>query len=313
MHTSYAYWGGYWLSRVFNSFYLRVVLNRYSCLKFPLKILLLQAKFDSKQTMKNIIPSLKINFRLLTLSIIVLSLLGSCVPQKKLKYLVDEEPKEHYGNDFKKDYLIQPGDNLYIRVLGLDNQTADLFSIQPGGVYSQYLNNELSVYLSSYSVNPQGFIEFPVIGTVLVKDKSLDEIKAQVQEAINEYMRDATVIVKLVNFRIAVLGEVMRPGQFPVFQTRLSVFEALAMAGDMSTWGDRKNVQLVRRTATGSEVHSLDLSSRRILESEYYYLMPDDVIYVTPMKAKTFAFTTFPYSIVFSTITTTLLILNFLK
>lgn len=239
--------------------------------------------------------------------------MGSCVPQKKLKYLVDEEPKAHYDNDFKKDYLIQPGDNLYIKVLGLDNQTADLFSIQPGGAYSQYLNNELSVYLSSYSVNPQGFIEFPVIGNVLVKDKTLDEIKAQVQEAINEYMRDATVIVKLVNFRIAVLGEVIRPGQFPIFQTRLSIFEALAMAGDMSTWGDRKNVQLVRRTATGSEVHSLDLSSTRILESEYYYLMPDDVIYVSAMKSKTFAFTTFPYAILLSTVTTTLLILNFFK
>ena len=256
---------------------------------------------------------MSLNYKWLILATIVLMLFGSCVPQRKLKYLVDEEPKAHYETYFIKDYRIQPGDNLHIQVLGLDTQTADLFSIQPGGAYRQYLNNELSVYLSSYTVDSKGYIEFPVIGNVMVRDKTLEEIKSQVQEAINEYMRDATVIVKFVNFRISILGEVARPGQYPVFQTRLNMFEALAMAGDMSQWGDRKNVQLVRRTTTGSKVHTLDLTQRRILESEFYFLMPDDVIYVTPMKAKTFAFTTFPYSIVFSTITTTLLILNFLK
>lgn len=279
-----------------------------------LKILLLHTKpTEFKQTMKKYIPLPYHNSRWLTLSLIALMFLGSCVPQKKLKYLVDEEPKAHYENAFIRDYHIQPGDNLYIQVLGMDTETADLFSIQPGGAYRQYLNNELSVYLSSYTVNPDGLIELPIIGNLLVKDKTVDEIKVQMQEAINEYMRDATVIVKLVNFRISVLGEVMRPGHYPVFQTRLSIFEALAIAGDMSAWGDRKKVQLVRRTPLGSEVHELDLSSRRILESEFFYLMPDDVVYVTPMKAKTFAFTTFPYSIVFSTVTTTLLILNFLN
>lgn len=239
--------------------------------------------------------------------------LGSCVPQRKLKYLVDEHPKPFYENPVSDDYRLKPGDNLFIQVLGLDTQTADLFSIQPGGIYRQYLNNELSVFLSSYSVNQEGFIEFPVIGNVLVKDKTIDETKTLVQEAINEYLRDATVIVKFVNFRVSVLGEVMRPGQFPVYQNNMNIFEAIALAGDMSPWGDRKNVQLIRRANRGSEVHTLDLSNRSILESEYYFLMPDDIIYVTPMKAKTFAFTTFPYSIVFSTITTTLLILNFLK
>lgn len=252
-------------------------------------------------------------YYLMAVLLIPFIFLASCVPQKKLKYLIDEHPKPFYENPLLNEYLLQPGDNLFIQVLGLDAQTADLFSIQPGGMYRQYLNNELSVYLSSYTVNKEGFIEFPIIGNVFVKDKTIDETKALVQEAINEYLRDATVIVKFVNFRVSVLGEVMRPGQFPVYQTNMNIFEALALAGDMSPWGDRKNVQLIRRINRGSEVHVLDLSTRGILESEYYYLMPDDIIYVTPMKAKTFAFTTFPYSIVFSTVTTTLLILNFFK
>jgi len=230
-----------------------------------------------------------------------------------MKYLVEGHPKPFYENPLLHDYRLQPGDNLFIQVLGLDAETADLFSIQPGGIYRQYLNNELSVYLSSYTVNQDGFIEFPVIGKVLVKGKTIYETKALVQEAINEYLRDATVIVKFVNFSISVLGEVMRPGRFPVHQTHINIFEALALAGDMTPWGDRDNVQLIRRVNQGSEVQVLDLSSRGILESEHYYLMPDDIIYVPPMKAKTFAFTAFPYSIVLSTITTTLLILNFFK
>lgn len=261
--------------------------------------------------MKIFAPTTISNHHWLMLLLSVILVLGSCVPQKKLQYLIDEEPEAIYENTYKKIYNVQPGDNLYIQVLGLDTQTTALFSIQPGGAYNQYLNNELSVYLSSYTVDPDGFIEFPIIGKVLVKDKNIDEIKALVQKAINEYMRDATVIVKLVNYKISVLGEVVRPGQYPVFQTHINIFEALAKAGDMGQWGDRKKVQLIRRTIEGSQVHELDLSNRKILESEFFYLMPDDVIYVKPMKAKTFAFTTFPYSIVFSTVTTTLLILNF--
>jgi polysaccharide biosynthesis/export protein len=261
--------------------------------------------------MKIFAPTTISNHQWLVFLLSLILALGSCVPQKKLQYLIAEEPEEIYENTYKKIYNVQPGDNLYIQVLGLDTQTTELFSIQPGGAYNQYLNNELSVYLSSYTVDPDGFIEFPIIGNVLVKDKNIDEIKALVQEAINEYMRDATVIVKLVNYKISVLGEVIRPGQYPVFQTHINIFEALAKAGDMGQWGDRKKVQLIRRTIEGSQVYELDLSNRKILESEFFYLMPDDVIYVKPMKAKTFAFTTFPYSIVFSTVTTTLLILNF--
>lgn len=255
----------------------------------------------------------RFNIRSILYLILPLFFFSACVPQEKLIYLSGDLPKSQFELAPIKEYKIQPGDNLYIQVLGLDTQTADLFSIQPSGVYRQYQANDLSAYLSSYSVNPEGYIEFPIIGEILVKDRTIDEIKELVQKAIAEYMRDATVIVKLVNFRISVLGEVARPGQYPVYQTKIGIFEAIALAGDLTQWGDRKNVQLVRRSSGTSEIVHLDLSSRDILESEYFFLMPDDIIYVTPMKAKTFAFTTFPYSIVFSTITTTLLILNFFR
>jgi polysaccharide biosynthesis/export protein len=253
-------------------------------------------------------------FNLVSIVILML-MMSSCVPQRKMKYLMhgDHEPRDLYENTYKKDYLVQSGDNLYIQVLGLDEQTADLFSIQPGGAYRQYLSTDISVYLSSYLVNPEGFIELPVIGKVQVKDQTVDEVKEILQKAINEYLRDATIIVKMVNFRISVLGEVMRPGNFPVYQSTITIFEALAFAGDLSPWADRKTVHLVRKETGGYTVHELDVSSRKILESEYFFLMPDDVLYVQPMKSKTYAFTTFPYSIIFSTITTTLLILNFIK
>ena len=100
-----------------------------------------------------------------------------------------------------QDYKIQPGDNLFIQVLGLDAQTADLFSFQPSGAYRQYQTNDLSAYLSSYTVELKGYVEFSIIGNIFVKDKTINEIKI-LAGGYSEYMRDATVIVKLVNFRV---------------------------------------------------------------------------------------------------------------
>ncbi|NLN95972.1 MAG: hypothetical protein GX128_07375 [Bacteroidales bacterium] len=256
---------------------------------------------------------LKFKARPVLLPLVLVLIFSSCISQKKLKYMVDDFPKSVYEHYPRQDYKIQPGDNLFIQVLGLDAQTADLFSFQPSGAYRQYQTNDLSAYLSSYTVDPKGYVEFSIIGNIFVKDKTINEIKILLQEAISEYMRDATVIVKLVNFRVTLLGEVARPGQYPVYHTQINIFEALAMAGDLTQWGDRRNVHLIRSTKGESQVIKLDISGRKILESEYYFLMPDDILYVIPMEAKTFAFTTFPYSVVFSTITTALLILNFFK
>ncbi len=244
--------------------------------------------------------------------------LSSCVPQRKMMFLMDDTgslPSElqSFENLYRKEYRLQPNDLLFIRVLGLDQQTTDLFSIQPTGMQTQLYHDEMSVYLNSFKVDADGSIEFPVIGKINVKERTLDEVSDLVQNAVNEFIRDATVIVRLVNFRISVLGEVARPGRYIVAQNEITIFESIALAGDMTPWGNRRNVQVVRKTKDGYDVFGVDLSQRNILESEVFYLMPDDIVYVVPMDSKTYAFTAFPYHIVLSTITTTLLILNFFR
>jgi len=109
------------------------------------------------------------------------------------------------------------------------------------------------------------------------------------------------------------LGEVRRPGEYKIYQDEINIFEALSLAGDLGDFADRKNIVLVRQTKTGSNLYRLDLTNSNILESDYFYLVPNDIIYVEPLKGKQFTFANFPYAVIFSAISTTLLLINFFK
>ena len=101
--------------------------------------------------------------------------------------------------------------------------------------------------------------------------------------------------MKLVNFQVAVLGEVKSPGNFTVEQDQINLFQAIGLANGITDFGNYKKVKLVRQTQSGSEVHLLDLTDDRILESPYYYLMPNDVVYIEPRSTKSWAYSQFPY------------------
>ncbi len=109
------------------------------------------------------------------------------------------------------------------------------------------------------------------------------------------------------------LGEVRRPGEYRVYQDELNVFEAMSMAGDLTDFANRNEVKLVRQTKQGSEIIDIDLTDQNFLTSDYFYLMPNDIIYVEPLKGKQFTFANFPYAIIFSAISTTLLLINYFK
>lgn len=171
--------------------------------------------------------------------------------------------------------------------------------------------NDASIYLNSYTVDPKGNIIFPFIGPVYVLGKTIDETTAIIENIMNEYLKEATIIVKLVNFNITFVGEVRRPGEYKIYQDKINIFEAISLAGDISDYGNRNEVKLMRTSEEGTRLHVLDLTSEDILESPYYYLKPNDIIYVVPLKGKQFAFSTFPYALLFSTITTVIVLLTF--
>ena len=255
---------------------------------------------------------IKLSFILLLFTI----LFSSCVPQKKIKYLQKQQAEDTttlYLNKRIIDYKIQPKDNIYIRIFSLDEKTFMFFNKQSsGGGYNDYAN-DASIYLNSYSVTTEGYIDFPIVGQVYVKDLTVEQVKNVLQQLINEYLNETTVVVKMVNFNITIVGEVARPGQYKIYQDEITIFEAFSMAGDLTDFANRDKIALIRSTKGGSKVYYLDLNSDKILSSEFYYLMPGDIIYISPLKIKQWGFAAFPYAVVFTAISTALLLINYFK
>lgn len=217
----------------------------------------------------------------------------------------------NFTTEKEVSYKVQSGDNLYIQVASMDEQTNQLFgNNQQSG---NYMNSEVSVYLQSYTVDKSGQIDFPIVDKLHVEDLTVEEIRTKIQSVVDEYLVGATVFVKMVNFNVTILGEVRRPGKFKVYQDQINIFEAVAMAGDLSDFAARSKVKLVRQTENGYKVYNVDLTQDNIITSDYYFIMPNDIIYIEPLKIKQFGFASFPYSLLFSTISATLLILNYVK
>ena len=178
---------------------------------------------------------------------------------------------------------------------------------------SQNISNDASVYLNSYNITETGYLDFPMIGNIFVKNLTVEEIKLLIEQKLQTYMKQFIVIVKLVNFNITMLGEVNRPGQYKIYQDNINIFEAVSMASDLTDFANRNKVAIIRQTKTGSKVIYLDMTKRDFLTSPYYYLKPNDIIYVQPVKGKQFTFANFPYGVVFGFISTTILLLSYKK
>ena len=255
--------------------------------------------------------------RLILLCILPAALMISCVPQKQIRYLQKMQEKDtasFHANKRDKDYRIQIKDNLYIRVFTMDEKASLFFNKQSGSNAFNDYANDASIYLNSYSVNSEGNIEFPIVGKVLVKGLTVDQIRVLLQSLIGEYLKEISVVVKSVNFKVTMVGEVVRPGQFTIYKDDLNIFEAISLAGDMTEFANRNKVALIRQEQGGSQVHYLDLTSEQILSSQYYYLQPNDIVYISPLGYKRWGLgSTFPWAIVLSSVTTALLLINYIK
>jgi polysaccharide export outer membrane protein len=256
---------------------------------------------------------------LLWISILAI-ITSSCVPLKKTVYLQVKESADtvkNFVNERKIDYRIQPGDNLYIRVVTLDEKTNVMLNPltgapRAGGGGGTAVGNDASVYLQSYEVSEAGYLDFPMLGEIFVRNMNVDEVRDVISEQLREYLKELVVIVKLVNFNLTLLGEVQRPGGYKVYRSNINLFEAISLGNDMTDFANANRVAVIRQTKTGSTVHMVDMTKRSILASEYYYLKPNDVIYVYPVRGKQFTFANFPYGVVFGFISTTILLLNYL-
>jgi polysaccharide biosynthesis/export protein len=227
----------------------------------------------------------------------VILTLTSCVSQKKVRLIqekVDKEMKGQFENPRASTYRIQVGDNLYIRVYSVDPKTSKFFQSD-----FPYLMNSTYQYLNTYVVDEFGYVSFSFIEKLYVKGLSIQEVQQAIQTQLNEYFKEATAYVKLVNFQVGVLGEVNSPGNFTVEQEQITIFQAIGLAGGVTDYGNYAAAKLIRQTPAGSEVTLLDLTDNRVLESPYYFMMPNDVLYIEPRTGKSWAYSQFPYQSLF--------------
>ncbi|MCB0795068.1 MAG: polysaccharide export protein, partial [Flavobacteriales bacterium] len=220
-------------------------------------------------------------------ALMIMALLSSCIARRDINMLTDPSLSNGSSKLFenrKFEYRIQVNDVLSIRVIGIDDQTNKFFNVENtnGGIGV----NDASLYVNGFSVNKNGNIELPTIGKVKLQGLTVEEAQDLVQRKINEYFTNATVVLKLVSYRVSVLGEVGAPGSYIVYNNQITIFEALALAGGAREFADKERVTLMRQSDRGVQALYLDLSSTDVLSSEYYYLLPNDVLFVPTLKAR---------------------------
>ncbi len=251
--------------------------------------------------------------------IVLLISVSSCTQYKEIVYLQKKENAakqdtlEESEFFIKKhiDYKIQKNDILYIKILNPDRNNFALFNAETST--ANRLQNEVSLYLSGYKVDENGEVSMPVIGKVKVAGMSIQEIQNKIQKLVNGYLNNSTVVVKLISFKITLIGEVARPGVYNIYKNNITVLQAIGKAGDMTDYGDRKNIMVIRTNDKGTRTFRIDLTNINLLSSEAYYLMPGDIVYVQPIKAKTLRSNIPIYSMFLSMITTFVLLLNYIK
>ena len=219
-------------------------------------------------------------------------LLASCGSVKNVAYLQNSDYIDLSRSEFLYDARIMPKDVLTITVNTVNPEASAPYNLI---VRSTLTNTSSSVStgggsLQTYLVDNNGTIEFPVLGTLHVGGLSKSECEKMIHDKIMPYLNAAenpVVTVRMSNYKISVLGEVNRPGMFNVSNEKINILEALAQAGDLTIYGVREKVKLIRENANGKkEIVNLNLNDAEIINSPYYYLQQNDIVYVEPNTVK---------------------------
>lgn len=246
---------------------------------------------------------------------LVLLFLPSCI-SKSIKYIQDKnevfEQIYEYENT-PSDYKIQKQDILYVKITSTNKEINEYFKIGNTTASMGNIQNS-NFYLDGFTVNDSGYLQVPVLGDLKVEGLTVKEANTLLQKRTNKYLNNAIASLKLVSFYLDFLGEVNSQGRISVMQDHINILDAIAMAGGISDYGDKKNVLIVRKTANGTKTFRVDLTKRNLLTSDKFYLLPYDMIIVEPIANKTFRMNLSDYSLVLTTLTSTitmiLLILN---
>jgi len=228
----------------------------------------------------------------ISILLVVFLLVTSCMSGKKQFYIQNpnfSSEKVVEVENRPPTYRIQVDDVLLINIKDMKGEPLGEFTFTPNEnrvVMLNANNAEANLYMNGYTVDITGFINIPTLGRIEVKGLTVEEIEEKIKKLLEEYIKNPIVSVKLGGYKISVIGEVRSPGRYYLFNNRISIFDALAMSGDLKEYADRKNIKLIRETEKGTATVLVDLTKGNLLESPYYYLRPNDILIVSPSKTQ---------------------------
>lgn len=229
----------------------------------------------------------------------ILILASGCIPNEKVVYMQDKTdtmPDDSLITLKRIDYKLQPNDILLVNFYSSDLEAVEKYypvfarpgSIALGGNNNGggNGNNGPDPYLTGYNVDKDGMIEINALGRVKAAGLTTTELKYAIEDSIRSQISDILVGVKLSGIPYTIFGEVSQPGPNLIRQYEANIIEAIATAGDLTLNADRGHVKLLRQYPEGARIHEIDVTGRAFLETEYFFLQPDDIIYVPPLKIR---------------------------
>lgn len=239
------------------------------------------------------------------LTIIFLALIISSCSTKRLTYLREiGYPPDTTYQKIKTPYHLQSGDILYVRIITQDEEVNRLFNpIFSQGGSSGVLTRGEGLYISGFEVKDSGYIDLPILKKVQVDGLTTDQAQMVVDSVAKKYLVDPQVIVKLHTFEVTILGEVKSPGLHNYATFEMNLLEALALAGDITYNGNRETIVLMRPEQDKYQVYRIDLTDKELVGSPAFFVQPNDIIYVEPLRSTLFRETTSDYMFFVSAIT----------
>ncbi|WP_353132606.1 polysaccharide biosynthesis/export family protein [Pseudopedobacter sp.] len=222
------------------------------------------------------------NIKILCVLYLIL-FITACSPRRNLVYFSDLNKKSVDTGSVVNNVepKIQPNDVLSITINTPSSESNNLFTLN-----SSYMNKNGMVEREGYRVSKDGYVRLPVIGDIDVKGQTLEQAQQTIARRLNNYVKDPLVNIQFLNFRVTVIGEVNHPSTFTINNEKVNLLEALGMAGDMTVYGKRENVLIIRESEGKRIITRVNLNEKNVLNSPYFYLKQNDIVYVEPDKEK---------------------------
>lgn len=224
--------------------------------------------------------------RLSLFLLLLLVALQSCVSKKEIVYLRDYQNQTVTKNLQNYEPVIQRDDVLFIQIVTTDPATAATFNLGMGGEQMSVMNLAQGAEPFTYMVAADGTIDMPTLGKVKVEGLTKTQCRNVLEEKLTPFLKNPIINIRTINFRVSVLGEVNRPGIVTKNSDRMTILEALAGAGDLTIYGKRTNILLVREINGVQTTFTIDLTNSNFMQSPFYYLQNNDVLYVEPRAAR---------------------------